>query len=214
MRRWGTDVNPKRIIADGYDQMGASFAEWNSDLPTEGRRWFLGEVLARLPEGSAVLELGCGPGTDAAELSAGRRYVGIDLSLVQLSIAKQRVPTALFVAADLTSTAFRRASFDAVVAFYAFNHVPRNEVDSAFAASFEALRRRGHLMLAALPTMEAEDRVEEWLDVPMFFAGIEPEQYERALGRVGFEIEMSEVRFATQEAWGLSEPLWIIARKP
>ena len=74
--------DPRRIVADGYDRMGWEFAAWNSERPPEARRWFLDEVLARLGEGSAVLELGCGPGTDAAALSAGRRYIGVDLSPV------------------------------------------------------------------------------------------------------------------------------------
>jgi SAM-dependent methyltransferase len=87
----------KRIIADGYDRMGRGFAEWNATRPSDGRRWFLDEVVARLPEGSTVLELGCGPGTDASELSAGRRYVGMDVSPGQLSIARDRVPSGMFV---------------------------------------------------------------------------------------------------------------------
>ena len=208
------ELDPKRIIADGFDRMGEDFADWNATQPPEGRRRFLGEVLSRLPKGSALLELGCGPGTDAAELSAGRTYIGVDLSPVQLSIAKGRSPTATFVVGDLASIAFRPASFDGIVAFYVFNHVPVREVQPALAAAFAWLGPGGYLMLAALPTMEADDRVEEWLDVPMFFAGIEPRMYDRALRDVGFEVEMSEVRFETQEWWGLSEPLWIIARKP
>jgi SAM-dependent methyltransferase/ribosomal protein S18 acetylase RimI-like enzyme len=207
-------VDAKRIVADGYNRMGRDFLAWNSSLPQEGRRWFLAEVLRRLRVGSSVLELGCGPGTDAAELAAGRRYVGIDLSPVQLAIARQRVPGATFLVADLTRINFRPASFDGVVALYAFNHVPQAEVERAFTASFEVLRPGGRLMLAALPTMEAEDRVEEWLDVPMFFAGVEPSGYERALRDVGFDVETDVIRFATQEAWGVSEPRWIIARKP
>jgi SAM-dependent methyltransferase len=206
--------NTKRIISEGYDRMGASFDEWNAGLPLEGRRWFLGETLARLPEGSTVLELGCGPGTDAGELSARRRYVGLDISPVQVSIARQRVPRAMFVVGDLTTVTFRPSVFDGVVAFYAFNHVPLGEVHSALEASFEVLRPGGHLMLAALPTFEANDRVEEWLGVPMFFAGVDPNGHDPVLRDVGFEIEMSEIRFATQEEWGLSEPRWIIARKP
>lgn len=121
------------------------------------RSWFLGEVLARLPEGSVVLELGCGPGTDAAALSAGRRYVGVDLSMVQLSIARQRVPDALFVVGDFTSMAFRPASFDGVVGCFAFNHVPLDEVQPTFARIFEWLRPGGQLMSSLLMT-EAEDR--------------------------------------------------------
>jgi len=109
---------------------------------------------------------------------------------------------------------FRAESFDAIVAFYAFNHVAIDEVVPAFASAFACLRRGGQLMLAGVPTFEAVDRVEEWLDVPMFFAGIEPGLHDRALEQVGFQIEMSEIRFATQEWWGLSEPRWIIATKP
>jgi SAM-dependent methyltransferase len=206
--------DPGRIIADGYDRMGPRFAAWNATQSQEGRRWFLGEVLARLPEGSTVLELGCGPGTDAGELSAGRRYVGVDLSPVQVSIARERVPRGAFVVGDLASIAFRQASFDAVVAFYVFNHVPLGEVRTAVAAAFAWLRPGGYLMLAGVPTMADDDRVEEWLEVPMFFAGIEPGLHARALRYVGFELELCEVRFATQASWGLSEPLWVIARKP
>src|SRR5215212_9445109 len=124
--------NAKRIVADGYDRMGAEFATWNSQRPRHARRSFLAEVLARLGEGSTVVELGCGPGTDAAELSVGRRYVGIDLSSVQLSIAQRRVPHATFVLGDLTSMAFRPGSVDGVVAMYVLMHVPQEELGPTF----------------------------------------------------------------------------------
>jgi cyclopropane fatty-acyl-phospholipid synthase-like methyltransferase len=204
----------KLIIAEGYDRMGERFAEWNATRPAEGRQWFLGEVLARLPEGSSVLELGCGPGTDAAALSTARSYVGVDLSPVQLSIARRVAPAAAFVVGDLASIAFRADSFDGVIAFYAFNHVPIDEVQPAFAGALTWLRPGGYLMLAGIPTMDADDRVEEWLDVPMFFAGIEPGLHVQALRDVGFELELCETRFSTQELWGLNEPLWVIARRP
>jgi SAM-dependent methyltransferase len=203
-----------RIIADGYDRMGEAFSRWNATRPAAGRTWFLDEVVARLPEGSTVLELGCGPGTDAAALADGRRYVGVDLSPVQLDIARRRAPSGAFVVADLTSIGFRPASFDGVVAFYVFNHVPTREVGPALAAAYGWLRPGGYLMLAGVPTMVDDDRVEEWLDVPMFFAGIQPGLHEQALRRSGFDLELCERRFPTQEAWGVSEPLWVVARRP
>jgi SAM-dependent methyltransferase len=104
-------ADPKRIVAQGYDRLGPVFGEWVAENPPAVRAWFLGEVLARLDEGSDVLELGCGPGTAAVELSAaGRRYVGVDLSGVQLFIARRRVPKGRFVRADFTSIAFRPSS--------------------------------------------------------------------------------------------------------
>ena len=206
-------MDPKRVVADGYDRMGPEFSAWNSKRPPEIRRWFLGEVLARLDEGSTVLELGCGPGTDAAELSAGRRYVGVDMSRVQLSIARRRVPDATFVVGDLTSMAFQPASFDGVVAFYVFMHVPQEELGPTFERIFAWLRPGGWLMLS-LSTIEAEDRVEEWLDAPMFFARFTPELSERLLIETGFQLEMSEVREETDERYGPTEFHWVIARKP
>ena len=206
--------DPPSVIARGYDRMGSDFAEWNDGLPSEGRAWFLGEVVARLPAGSRVLELGCGPGADAGALARERVYVGLDLSRVQLGLARRRAPTGMFVCGDLTTVAIRPCAFDGVVAFYVFNHVPQGEVERAFAACFDWLRPGGHLMLAGLPTFEDEDRVEEWLGVPMFFAGVDPDGYDRALRAVGFIIEMSELRFGSQQAWGWSEPRWIVARKP
>lgn len=175
-------VDPKRIVAEGYDRMGSEFFAWNSERPPEVRWWFLGEVLARLPEGTTVLELGCGPGTDATELSAGRRYVGVDLSRAQLTIAQQRVPDATFILGDFTSMAFRPASFDGVVALYVFMHVPQEELGPTFERIFGWLRPGGRLMLS-LSTIEAEDRVEEWLDAPMFFARFTPQVSERLLSK-------------------------------
>jgi SAM-dependent methyltransferase len=209
----GAAMNPKRVIADGYDRMGVRFDAWNASRSPEVRSWFLGQVLTRLRPGSTVLELGCGPGTDAAQLSAGRRYVGVDLSEVQLRIARRRVPDATLVVGDITSIAFRPASFDGVVGFYVFNHVPQVEVDPTFARIFEWLRPGGWLMTSLL-SAEAEDRVEEWLNVQMFFAGVRPHSYERSLRRTGFKIELSEFREEIDPRYGPGGHPWVIARKP
>ena len=208
----GPSEDPKRVVADGYDRMGKEFSAWNDARPPEVRSWFLGEVLARLPEGSRVLELGCGPGIDAAALAAGRRYAGVDLSSVQLSLARRRVPSARFVIGDFTSMVFRPGSLDGVVAFYAFNHVPQKEVAPTFQRIFEWLRPGGRLM-SSLPTIAAEDRVEEWLGVPMFFASLAV-SYERLLHETGFLFELSEYREEVDPRYGPNGHHWVIARKP
>ena len=208
-------VDPKRIVAEGYDRMGAEFAAWNASRPKESRRWFLREVLARLPAGSTVLEVGCGPGTEAGELSAGRRYVGVDLSRELLAIARERVPGASFVLGDFTSMAFRPASLDGVVAFYVFMHVPEDELRPTYERIFTWLRPGGLLMMS-LSTFEDEDRIEEWLaGVPMFFAKFTPGLSEQLPDAIGFEIELSEVRDeGVDDGYGPVKFHWIIARRP
>jgi cyclopropane fatty-acyl-phospholipid synthase-like methyltransferase len=132
---------------------------------------------------------------------------------VQLSIARELVPHATFVVGDFTSMAFRPASFDGIVAFYAFNHVPHDELAPTFERIFAWLRHGGRLMTSLL-TVEAEDRVEEWLGVPMFFAGVKPESAERLLRQTGFLLELSELREEVDNTYGPTQTRWVIAKKP
>ncbi len=212
----GERIDPKHIVAEGYDRLGPAFSTWVAENPAEVRSWFLREVLARLAEGSHVLELGCGPGTAATELSAGRRYTGVDLSQVQLAIAQRRVPRARFVRADFTTMILRPASFHGVVAFYVFNHVPQEEVAPAFARILYWLRPGGRLMLSLGTSDNAGEIEPEWLGVPMFFAGFTPETNERVLIENGFDLELSEIReeITAGPSGGPERFHWVIARKP
>ena len=171
-------------------------------------------MLQRLPAGADVLELGCGPATVSPRLADGRRYTGVDLSAAQLSIARERLPDAPFIRGDLTTMELPASSFDAVVAFFVFNHVPRDEHAPTFGRVFSWLRPRGRFMLS-LGAGDTEDEIQEdWLGVPMFFAGFEPEANERALLDAGFELELSETRSEFELGHGEVTFHWVIARKP
>ena len=47
-----TAIDPKRVVADGYDRMGPAFSTWVAENPAEVRSWFFREVLAKLAKGS------------------------------------------------------------------------------------------------------------------------------------------------------------------
>lgn len=174
---------------------------------------YLREVLVLLPEGADVLELGCGPGADAVRLARGRRYVGIDLSCVQLEIARARVPLGEFLHADFTATPFPASSFDAVVAFFVFNHVPAGEQAAMFRAIHSWLRPTG-FFCASLGAVAHEDMVQDdWLGVPMFFASNGRAQNERLLSEAGFQLERSELRTEPEEDGEVTFH-WVVARKP
>lgn len=206
-------MDPKRIIQEGYDELGGRFRDWNSGSD-ETRSWFMDEILQRLPAGADVLELGCGWGSAAAILGDGRTYTGVDLSSEQLAIARSRLPETTFVHADLTQLQLPEESLDAVVAFYVFNHVPRAEQAPTFERIFGWLRPGGRFM-ASLGAGQSDDEVQEdWLGVPMFFASFEPDVNERSLLDAGFELELSETRSQFEEGEGEATFHWVIARKP
>lgn len=206
-------MDPKQIIEDGYDKIVPRYEQWSSGAD-QVLEWFMAELLQRLPRGSDVLELGCGSGTAAAILADGRTYTGVDISAGQLALARGRLPKKTFVQDDLTAISFPDGSFDAVVAFYVFNHVPRAEQAPAFARIFQWLRPGGRLMLS-LGAGDTDDEVQaDWLGVPMFFAGFEPTVNERSLGDAGFELELSDTRSQIEEGEGEVTFHWVIARKP
>jgi len=206
-------VDPKRIIREGYDRLGGRYRDWNSGSDAV-RGWFMDEILQRLPAGADVLELGCGWGSAAPTLGDGRSYTGVDLSSGQLAIARDRLPDATFLRGDLTQLEFPDGSFDAVVAFYVFNHVPRAEQAPTFERIFGWLRRGGRFM-ASLGASDTDDEIQEdFLGVPMFFAGFEPDANERALLHAGFELEISETRNQFEDGEGEATFHWVIARRP
>jgi SAM-dependent methyltransferase len=206
-------VDAKRIVEAGYDRIGEDYRRWSEGQPTDDvRAEYVREVLARLPANTDVLELGCGPGVDAARLARGARYVGVDLSSAQLSIARAHVPNGTFTHADLTNVEFPLGSFDAVVSFYVFNHVPSGEQGGTF-RRIHGWLRPGGFFCASFGARKHDDMIEEdWLGVPMFFASNGYDENVGLLEEAGFALERSELR-TVREDDGEVTFHWVIARK-
>lgn len=199
-------------MADGYDRIAEDYRPWSDARGSGARRRFLTESLALIPPGSDVLELGCGPGVDATRLSEGRRYTGIDLSPVMLSLAQERVPSGSFLLRDLASLDMPIESLDGVVAFYLFSHLPASEHVPAFARIFRWLRPGG-VFCSSFPSGQGDGVQEDFIGVPMFFGGIGHAATEASLLEIGFSIERSELEQEVKEDSSVAF-LWVIARKP
>ena len=74
-----------------YDPIAADYAALQTDAPPARVVPFAERLLARLPPGARLLDLGCGPGRDLAWLAAqGAAGVGCDLSAGMLAPARAR----------------------------------------------------------------------------------------------------------------------------
>jgi cyclopropane fatty-acyl-phospholipid synthase-like methyltransferase len=86
--------DPTDLVAAGYDRVSEAYTEqalWGS----EARRRYTQIVLDRMPEGSDVLDLGCGAGVPTTALLAERFSVtGLELSGVQIAHVREAVPEA------------------------------------------------------------------------------------------------------------------------
>jgi SAM-dependent methyltransferase len=191
-----------QIVADGYDEMAESFVEWRDRIVGDERdRWRM-ELTSRLAPGARILELGCGDGTPDARLldAEGFAVTGVDISAEQVARARAHVPGARFVQSDFTELELDARSFDAVAAFYSFNHVPRDLLAPLFARIHTWLVPGGHF-LATFGTSDTEGWVGEWLGTTMFFSSFPPEKTSVLLRDAGFEIL-------------LDEPMWMVEPDP
>ncbi|TWD82473.1 methyltransferase family protein [Kribbella amoyensis] len=120
-------TDPKDLVRRGYDAVSARYDEvYGAETKYEA---LLSEICELVPVGGAVLDVGCGSGVPVARTlaTAGYRVVGIDLSEVQVRRAREQVPAAEFIHADVMTASFDPASFDAVVSLFALIHLPLAE---------------------------------------------------------------------------------------
>jgi ubiquinone/menaquinone biosynthesis C-methylase UbiE len=205
-------TDPQKIIESGYDAMAERYlAAFGEGVPDDPRIRFVGELAGHLSDGASVLELGCGAGVPATALLAQRFDVlGVDISAGQLALAAQRVPTASFRKADMTGLELPDASFDAVTAFYSFNHVPRDQ-QRPLLAKIARWLRPGGLLLASFGRGGSADDVESWLGVPMFFASHDPATNTRHLTEAGFTTIVDEL-VSMETGMGRETWYWVLAR--
>ena len=204
-------IDPKRIVEQGYDDLDDTYRRW-VQRACDGYR---SEFLAELPVGGDVLEIGCGPGTDAAALAEGRRYTGVDLSRVQLEHARQVAPGGTFFHADVTEVAFPPSCFDAVVSFYVFNHIPQDEMEPLFRRILTWLRSGGRLF-GSFGTSDNSGTVEPmWLGrADMYFSSLPVGRNDALLQEVGFAIEFADTVTELEEGEGPATFHWVVAQKP
>jgi SAM-dependent methyltransferase len=202
-----------QLVADAYDAIGKTFAAWRERIVGDPREDWEAELVARLPEGARVLELGCGPGTvETRRLATRYRLTGVDISPRQVEHARAAIPEARFLCADFTDLELPEASFDGVISFYVLNHVPR-ELLAPLLARIHGWLAPGGWFVNAFPTSDNPGWTGEWLGAPTYFSGYEPEVNSRLVRDAGFRIERDEpVTF--QEPEGPATFQWILAERP
>lgn len=104
--------------------MNTHLKAWDKDYASRGRLWGGGvKNLPVLPEGSSVLELGCGDGKTLSALPGGGKIVALDVSLQALHLARRARADAHLILADASRLPLQRESFESVFAFHVTGHL-------------------------------------------------------------------------------------------
>jgi ubiquinone/menaquinone biosynthesis C-methylase UbiE len=204
----------KRIVEQGYDKIAERYAAVAVQERSDERARYTDLIMRSLPEGAAVLELGCGAGGPATQALAARfALTGVDLSAHSVELARAHVPNATFLHADMTKLEFEPACFDAVAAFFSIIHVPREE-QAGLLAKIARWLRPGGLFVATMGASATETGYEEdWLGAPMYWSHFDAETNRRLVEEAGLVIESATLETAGEDGAPVTF-LWIVARMP
>jgi len=171
-----------RINRAFYQSLAVPFAA-TRNRPQPGVR----RVLGGIDRGARVLDVGCGHGLAAEELSRlGHRgpYCGIDASEPLVELARRRIEAAwvTFAIADVAQPGWRQAalgaSFDWVLAFAVLHHLPDASLRVQVTEGFrDLLATEGRVAVSVWDfagTERFQRRVVAWDEVGLTSADVEP----------------------------------------
>jgi trans-aconitate methyltransferase len=182
---------------------GASMALMFDKLGMEYERAFAGrkqaqvDAVARLVSGlspgARVLDVGCGTGRPTTEqlCAAGMKVTGTDVSDVMLGHARQHVPQARFVKADLFIDNPALGTYDAVLSLFCLIDL----AESRFVEGFEKLLQYtapGGTVLVAVPEYRDDSDV-QFLDISYKPRLCRREDVAEWAVRAGLEVERMDV---------------------
>lgn len=181
--------NWKDITQESYDLHAADFARHASIYRGKLKEWIYSFV-SQLPEGSFILDVGCGAGRDAKFfIDYGFGVVGIDFSKRLLKIAKQHVPSAKFMLIDFEKLIFPKERFDGVWASASLYHIPKKKLSSVLENIYSTLKKNG-LFFAVIREGNGEKMTEERRGDAVFkrFAAYyQPKELVTMLTGIGFK---------------------------
>ena len=203
-------VDQKRVVSRAYDLIGERYSSWAIDSKDAARARYEQVLIEGLPKGADLLDLGCGNGVPTTRrLAKHFRTTAVDFSLRQAARAREQLPEARVVCADMTHLQFAPGSFDAVSAFFSIVHVPRDE-HGALLESIAWWLRTGGLFVASMTARSLDAGYEEdWLGTPMCWSGYDADTNQQLVEAAGLNPESSEVEGPDSERFQ-----WLVARKP
>lgn len=182
-----------RLTAESYDRTVQAYLQRNGrTVPTDAALRFLDCLAPR----ATILDLGCGPGTDARFFSdAGYEVTGIDVSPEMIREAQRHAPKARFVVMDMRHLTLPNLAFDGVWANATLHHVPKGEIRDVLTAIARSLKPNGVLYCSVkrgdAEGLEADDR---YGGVPKFWSYFSEERLRQDLLETGYRVLSLEPR--------------------
>ena len=201
----------RKMAEQTYDKVYKEYLNLEGENKWPRLKW-LKKILDQIKPGSSVLDIGCGSGNPVdIEITKHHNIIGVDISKKMVNLAQNNVPNGEFIHKDFRDLNFPPNSFDAIVAFYVIELIPRKEHKSILYRLKNWLKPDGFLLFT-LEANEYIDETGEWLGETIFISSYDSETMKEIVNEVGFEILESNIE--TQIEGETEIPyLWILAQK-
>ena len=165
-----------------WEELSTTYAERRD--PTGSDADLIDDLLAALPPDPLVLDVGCGDGARTlANLPAGA--IGLDFARQGLSLASETVPDSRLLQAEMTAIPLAEGLVDAVTAYHAVFHVPRERHPAVY-QEFARVLRPGGTLLMTLPSGRFQTVRRGWMGGSMFFSAPGRQETLAQLREAGF----------------------------
>jgi SAM-dependent methyltransferase len=175
-----------QITSATYDQIAADYAARSPGAAPETLATIRKRFAALLAPGARVLDVGCGPGWEAARLRAlGLRAYGLDRSRGMLAEARAwGVPLLL---GDMCTLPLPDGALDGLWVCASFLHIPRRD-GPAVLCEFRRVLRPGGALYIGVKEGDGERWVEHGTGGRRFFVFYQADELDALLAAHGFSI--------------------------
>jgi predicted TPR repeat methyltransferase len=172
---------------EAFDQLAELYQGEHSHNPHQAA--LIARIDSLVPAGAPVLDLGCGTGVPTARIftESGRRVVGVDVAEGMLRLAREQVPAAEFLRADVRDLPDDLGRFGAVTAFFSLLMLSRADIEKTLGRVTGWLQPGG-LFGLSMVDLDADSLPVEFMGVPVQVSGYPQDVLAEKLTDAGFEL--------------------------
>ncbi len=172
-------------IIEIYKKHARAWTELRGNFLYE-KTW-LDHFLARIPQHSKILDLGCGSGKPIADylIRHDHKITGVDSSDVMIEMARQNFPEQHWLQADMRTVEFDQ-KFNAILAWDSFFHLTPNDQRQMF-KQFARFTQQGTVLMFSSGPSHGE-AIGDLFGDALYHASLAPEEYRALLEEHGFKV--------------------------
>lgn len=173
-----------------YDHIAQGFANMRDSFYKEQK--YLDLFINHLKPNSTVLDIGCGSGFPVASylIENGLNVTGVDSSKELLTIAKVKTPLMHQIYGDIRTVKIDQ-TFDGIIEWWCLFHIPKED-QLKMLERFAAWLKPGGILEFTTGDGEYQESSSSMLNQELNFYSHSPDEYEKCLKKMGFEILLRE----------------------